>query len=111
MENDARSELENADTDTSSTMVEMISPYSNVDPFTTPKTRTRLTSKNLGHCLECHNGSHSENRDIATPFKPIRKSSRQNVERNLNSYDKYIRKLRKKHSDLGKLVIFVDVPL
>ena len=98
MENDARSELENADTDTSSTMVEMISPYSNVDPFTTPKTRTRLTSKNLGHCLECHNGSHSENRDIATPFKPIRKSSRQNVERNLNSYDKYIQKHRKRHS-------------
>jgi hypothetical protein len=98
LENDARSELENADTDTSSTMVEMISPYSNVDPFTTPKTRTRLTSKNLGHCLEYHNGSHSENRDKATPSKPFRKSSRQNMVRNLIFYDKYTRKHRKRHS-------------
>ena len=54
LENDAGSQLEDADTATSSTMVEMISPYSNVDPFTTPKTRTRLTSKSSGHCLECY---------------------------------------------------------
>ena len=98
MENDAGSQLEDADTATSSTMVDMISPYSNVDPFTTHKTRTRRTSKNSGHCLECHNGSHSENRDKPTSSKPFRKSSRQNMVRNLNSYDKYIRKHRKRHS-------------
>ena len=79
-------------------MVEMISPYSNVDPFTTPKTRTRLTSNKSGHCLECHNGHHSENRDKATSSKPFRKLSRHNTVRNLNSYDKYIRKHRKRHS-------------
>ena len=75
-----------------------LSPSSNVDPFTTPKTRTRPTSKNSGHCLECHNGSHSENRDEATLSKPFRKSSRQNMVRNLNFYDKYIWKHRKRHS-------------
>jgi hypothetical protein len=75
-------------------MVEMISPYSNVDPFTT---RTRLTSKNSGHCLECHNVSHSENRDKATSSKPFGKSSRQNMVRILNLYDKCIRKHRKRH--------------
>jgi hypothetical protein len=96
LENDVGSQLEDADTATSSTMVEMISPYSNVDPFT--KTRTQLTSKNSGHCLECHNGSHSENRDKAASSKPFRKSSRQNMVRNLNSYGKYIRKHRKRHS-------------
>ena len=79
LENDAGSQLEDADTATSSTMVERISPYSNVDPFTTPKTRTRLTSKNLGHCLECHNGSHSENRERAASSKLIRKSIRQRI--------------------------------
>ena len=65
LENDAGSQWEDADTATSSTMVEMISPSSNVDPFTTPKTRTRLSSKSSGHCLEYHNRSHSENRDKA----------------------------------------------
>ena len=74
MENDAGSQLEDADT------------------------ATPLTSKKSGHCLECHNGSHSENRDKATSSKPFRKSSRQNMVRNLNSYDKYIRKHRKRHS-------------
>ena len=98
MENDVGSQLEDADTATSSTMVEMISPCSNVYPFTTPKTRTLLTSKNSGHCLECHNRSHSENRDKATSSKPFRKSSRQNMARNLHSYDKYIRQHRKRHS-------------
>ena len=98
LENDAGSQLVDVDTATSSTMVEMISPYSNVDPFTAPKTRTRLISKNLGHCLECHNGSHSENRDKPTSSKLFRMSSRQNMPRNLNFYDKYIRKDRKRHS-------------
>jgi hypothetical protein len=59
LEIDAGSQLEDVGTATSSTMVEMISPSSNVDPFITPKTRTRLTSKDSGHCLESHNGSHS----------------------------------------------------
>ena len=74
MENDAGSQLEDADT------------------------ATPLTSKKSGHCLECHNGSHSENRDKATSSKPFRKLSRHNTVRNLNSYDKYIRKHRKRHS-------------
>jgi hypothetical protein len=98
METDAGSQLEDADTATSSTLVEMISPSSNVDPSITSNTRTRSTSKNAGHCLECHNGSQSENRDKATSFKPIRKSSRQNIVRNLNFYEKYIRNDRKRRS-------------
>ena len=36
---------------------------------------------NSGHCLECHNGSHSENRDKPTSSKPFRKSSRQTMVR------------------------------
>jgi len=39
LENDAGSQLEAADTATSSNMVEMIFPYPNVDPFPPPKTR------------------------------------------------------------------------
>ena len=46
--------------------------------------------------MECHNGSHLENRDKPTSSKPFRKSSRQNMVRNLNFYDKYIRKHRKR---------------
>jgi hypothetical protein len=38
------------------------------------------------------------NLDIATSSKRFRKSSRQNMVRNLNSYDKYIRKHMKEHS-------------
>ena len=50
--------------------------------------RTWSTSKNSGHCLECHNGSHLENRDKAISSKLFRKSSdRKNMVRNLNSYD------------------------
>jgi hypothetical protein len=43
-------------------------------------------------------GMSSENRVKATSSKPFRKSSRQNMTRNLNSSDKYTRKHRKSHS-------------
>lgn len=77
-------------------MDETISPSSNVDMSTTSNTRNRPTSRNSGHCLECHTGSHSENREKATPSKPLGKSSRQNMLRNVNHFNRHVRKHRKR---------------
>ena len=57
-----------------------------------------VLTKNSGCCLERHTGSHSENRDKATPSKPVRKSSKQNILRNLNHVNRRVRKHRKRSS-------------
>ena len=57
-----------------------------------------VLTKNSGCCLERHTGSHSENRDKATPSKPVRKSSRQNILRNLNHVNRRVRKHTKRSS-------------
>ena len=62
-------------------------------------TRTRPTSKNSDDYLECHTGSHSENRDKATPPKLVRKSSRQNMMRNLNHIRRSRRLLMKRNEN------------
>ena len=80
-------------------MDKTIYPPSNVDPSTTSNTRTRPTSKNSDHYLECHTGSHSENRDKATPPKLVRKSSRQNMMRNLNHIRRSRRLLMKRNEN------------
>ena len=78
-------------------MDETISPPSNVDPSTASDIRTRPTSNNSGHCSERHTGSHSKNRDKTTPSKPIRKSRRQNMMRNLNGYNGQVKQYMKEY--------------
>ena len=52
--------------------------------------RTRLISTNSSHCKENRTGSHLENEVTVsskiTPFKPIRKSLRRTMVRNINVY-------------------------
>ena len=64
--------------------------------------RTRLISTNSSHCKENRTGSHLENEITVsskiTPPKPIRKSLRQNMVRNIKVYNKHVKKHRKEHS-------------
>jgi hypothetical protein len=65
--------------------------------------RTRLISTNSSHCKENRRGSHLENAMTVstkiTPSKPaaIRKSLRQNMVRNINVYDKHVKKYMRKN--------------
>ena len=56
LENDAGSQLEAADTATSSNMVEMIFPYPNVDPFPPPKTENPANFEKLRPLLGMSHG-------------------------------------------------------
>ena len=61
--------------------------------------RSRLISTNSSHCKENRTGSHLENEITVsskiTPSKPIRKSLRQNMVRNIKVYNKHVKKHRK----------------
>jgi hypothetical protein len=71
------------------------------------RNRPRLISTNSSHCKENCSGSHLENETTIstkiTPSKPIRKSLRQNMVRNVNVYNQYIKKYKKEHSYLKAL--------
>ena len=58
--------------------------------------RTRLISTNSSHCKENRIGSHLENEitisSKITPSKPIRKSLRRNMVRNINVYNQHVKK-------------------
>jgi len=64
--------------------------------------RSRLISTNSGHCKENCTGSHLENEvtvsSKTTPSKLIRKSLRQNMVRNINFYNKHVKKHMKEYS-------------
>ena len=57
---------------------------------------------NSGHCKENCTGSHLENKvtvsSKTTPSIPIRKSLRQNMARNINVYNKHVKKHTKEYS-------------
>ena len=78
----------------------VMSNSTNVYPSTIFHDRTRPLLTNSGHCLENCTGSHLENEVTATsskntPSKPIRKSLRQNMVRNIKVYNKHVKKHRK----------------
>jgi hypothetical protein len=50
--------------------------------------RTRPLSKNSGHCLENHTGSHLEDEDIATSYNMVRNSNSQNSNGIIRTYQK-----------------------
>ena len=70
--------------------------------------RTRPISTNSGHCKENCTGSHLENEGTAsssktTPSKQIRRSLRRNMVRNMNVYNKHVKKHKKEYSYLKAL--------
>ena len=71
---------------------------------TSIRNRTRLISTNSSHCKENRTGSHLENEVTVsskiTPSKPIRKSLRRNMVRNINVYNKHVKKHMKEYSYL-----------
>ena len=60
------------------------------------RNRTRLISTNSSHCKENRTGSYLENEitvsSKTTSYKPIRKSLRQNMVRNMIVYDQHVKK-------------------
>ena len=71
-----------------------ISSSSNADPSTISDVRSWPTSNNPGRCSERHAGSHSKNRDKATPHKQNPK--RLNMLVNIIGYKKLARKCPKR---------------
>jgi hypothetical protein len=71
-------------------------------------TESGLISTNSSHCKENRSGSHLENgitiSSKVTQSKPIRKSLRQNMVRNINVYDQYVKKYMNEHSYLKALM-------
>ena len=76
---------------------------------TSIRNRTRLISTNSSHCKENRTGSHLENVTTVssknTPSKPIRKSLRRNVVRNINVYGEGRRNTNPAHKDAFNLLI------
>ena len=68
--------------------------------------RTRPISANSGHCNENCTWSHLENEvtvsSKTTTSKPIRKSFRQNMTRNINVYNKHVKKRKKEYKIIQK---------
>ena len=71
---------------------------------TSIRNTTRLISTNSSHCKENRTGSHLENEvtvsSKTTSSKPIRKSLRRNMVRNINVYNKHVKKHKKQYSYL-----------
>ena len=69
--------------------------------------RTRPISTNSGHCKDDCTKSHLENEvtvsSKTTPSKPIRKSLRQNMVRNINVYNKQVKKHMKEYNYMKAL--------
>ena len=72
-----------------------------------PSYRTRPISTNSGHCKEHCTGSHLENEVTVssknTPSKPIRKSLRRNMVRNINVYNKHVKTHMKEYNYMKAL--------